>query len=562
MSSPPILDLGIGGGAAAVSRSPLRQHAETPRTAEDEIIEDPAVSQLLSPFADGEPLFAAAEAGAASNVIELDPQIRRPSHAGSASLTPRLRINPRALAVGLRLAEAGVVAAAGIVVYRLHPPSDGPLDLTSAFTALAVMAMLMRLPTGDARAVEDVLRGRLSRWLADGALRTLLPFVCSIAVVAALLPAGHAPRAPLTHWLAMWAIAAVAGVTGVRLCLAGVVAHWRSCGRFKQSVAIFGSGELAERLLERLRATCADTIEFVGLFDDRARRRIASPRQRNLALGTADDLIALSRHRGIDHVLVALPHSAEHRIIAVLQKLRQMPVEISLAPDHAGYIVACREADGFAGLPLVGVHGRPLTFGQILLKGASDKILAVAALVLGAPLLLALAAAIKLDSRGPVLFRQQRDGFGDRVIGVYKFRTMYADATDHDCRQQTRPNDPRITRIGRFLRRWSLDELPQLINVLRGEMSLVGPRPHAVSMTVEERSNRDIVPDYAMRHHVKPGITGWAQVNGCHGPVATEEALRARVRYDLEYINNWSIWFDFRIFLRTLTIVFGRRDAY
>jgi Undecaprenyl-phosphate glucose phosphotransferase len=558
MSSPPVLDLGIAGGAAGVSR----RGVASSQPGEGQTTQDHGIAQILSPFADDEPLFGPGEAGAASNVIELDPQIRRTAQGDQASGTVPQRINPRALALALRLAETAVVATAGIVVYRLQPSLRGPLDVTSAFTALAVMAMLVRLPTGNARGVEDVLRGKLSRWLADGALRTLLPFVCSIAVIAAFLPADHASRAPLTHWLAMWAIAAVAGVTGVRFCFAGVVAHWRSRGRFKQAVAIFGSGELAERLLERLKGGCADGIDFVGLFDDRARRRIVNPRQRSLAVGTADDLVALSRHRDIDRVLVALPHSAEHRIVAVLKKLRQMPVEISLAPDHAGYILACRDADGFAGLPLVDLHGRPLTFGQILLKSAIDRILAASALVFGAPLLLAVALAIKLDSPGPALFRQRRDGFGDRVIGVYKFRTMYADDTDHDCRQQTRPNDPRVTRIGRFLRRWSIDELPQLINVLRGEMSLVGPRPHAVSMRVEERSNRDIVPDYAMRHHVKPGITGWAQVNGCHGPVATEEALRARVRYDLDYINNWSIWFDFRILLRTVMIVLGQRRAY
>jgi len=139
---------------------------------------------------------------------------------------------------------------------------------------------------------------------------------------------------------------------------------------------------------------------------------------------------------------------------------------------------------------------------------------------------------------------------------------MSVDAADYNGEFQARKNDPRITRVGHFLRRWSLDELPQLVNVLRGEMSLVGPRPHAVSMRVEDRPNRDIVPDYALRHHVKPGITGWAQVNGCHGPVATEDALRARVRYDLDYINNWSFWFDFQILLRTLKIVLGQRHAY
>ena len=228
----------------------------------------------------------------------------------------------------------------------------------------------------------------------------------------------------------------------------------------------------------------------------------------------------------------------------------------------AGFNVPCREPDGLAGLPLIEVYGRPLTFGQVLLKSAIDKTLAGLMVLVGSPVFLALAIAIKLDTRGPVLFRQSRYGFGDRVIGVYKFRTMSAEAADHNGVVCHIKNDPRVTRVGHFLRRWSIDELPQLLNVLRGEMSLVGPRPHAISMQVEDRDNHDIVPDYALRHHMKPGITGWAQVNGYHGPVATEEALCARVRYDLEYINNWSFWFDLQILARTVKTVLGQRHAF
>ncbi len=555
MSSPPVLDFGLAGSATGSVRSARQQTALAVDTIET------AIGRIAVPASDAERGFAA-EAIAASNVIELDaPQLRRSGHpeASSAALRPRIDLN--AVAVAARMADVLAIAAAGAFAFLLPGSFHATPDLTATFTALAVMAFLVRFPTGEAGLMQASLRRPLSRQLADVTLRTLLPFVFSVLVIAALVPVDHILRAPMTHWLTLWAMGAVAGVCSVRLCLSAIVAHWRRSGRLKQSVAIFGTGELAERLLERLRAASSDAIELVGMFDDRARRRITSAGQRSLALGTADDLIALSRRRDIDRVLIALPHAAEHRVVAILKKLRQMPVEISLAPDHVGYTVPW-DADQLGGLPLVGVHGRPLTSGEVLLKAAVDKTLAALALIVGAPIFLALTAAIKFDSRGPVFFRQNRDGFGDRGISVYKYRTMYADVTDHDCRQQTRPNDPRVTRVGRFLRRWSLDELPQLINVLRGEMSLVGPRPHAVSMQVEERSNRDIVPDYAMRHHVKPGITGWAQVNGYHGPVATEEGLRARVRYDLEYINNWSFWFDFQIMLRTLTIVFGRRSAY
>jgi Undecaprenyl-phosphate glucose phosphotransferase len=553
MSSSPVPNLGIISGATG-STSPLRQRVEE--------IEDQARSLVSTLQGDSELALAGAAADAISvnNVIELDaPQVRR---VGSPVLA-RPRINPRAVALVVHLADALVIATVGAVAYRLQPGFRWPVDPTVAFTALAMLAMLVRVPNAEPRLLHDSLRRPLSRRLADASLRTLLPFIGGVAVVLALVPAANGLQATLTQWLALWAMGAVAGIVGVRVCLSASIASWRAEGRLKEAVAIFGTGDLAERLLARLQASPRDAVELVGVFDDRARRRIASPGLRSLSLGTADDLIALSRHRDIDRVVVALPHAAEERVTQVLNKLRQMPVEISLAPDLVGFNVRCREDEGLAGLPLIEVYGRPLTFGQVLLKSAIDKTLAALVLLAGAPVLLALAAAIKLDSRGPVLFRQNRYGFGDRVIGVYKFRTMCAEASDHNgvvCHQG--PNDPRVTRVGHFLRRWSLDELPQLINVLRGEMSLVGPRPHAISMQVEDRANHDIVPDYALRHHMKPGITGWAQVNGYHGPVATEEALRARVRYDLEYINNWSLWFDLQILARTVTTVLGQRHAF
>jgi Undecaprenyl-phosphate glucose phosphotransferase len=500
---------------------------------------------------------------AASNVIELDtPQTRRGGGLDRAPRVSRPRIDPRGIALALRLSEAFVVAGAGAVAYRLQASAQWPLDLTTAFAAVAVMAMVMRFPNTEPRHLHESMRRPLSRRLAEAVLRALLPFVFCVLVVIGLAPVNHVMRAPMTHWLTLWAMGAVVGLCTVQLCFAGLMAHWRSQGRFKHAVAIFGTGDLAERLLERLQGSDADMIELVGVFDDRSRRRIPSPAMRGLALGTSDDLITLSQTRDIDRILVALPHAAEHRVIEVLNKLRRMPIEISLAPDMIGYNVGHTTPDDLAGLPMMGVHRQPLSFSEVLLKSMIDKCLAGAALLLGSPLLLLVALAIKLDSKGPVFFRQNRHGFGDRVIRVFKFRTMTHESADQNGEVQSRPNDPRVTRVGRFLRQWSLDELPQLLNVLSGEMSLVGPRPHAISMRVEELPNRDIVPEYAMRHHVKPGITGWAQVNGFHGPVATQDGLRSRVRYDLEYIDNWSIWFDFQIMLRTLKIVLGQRHAY
>ena len=524
-----------------------------------------AVRGSRQPRDDGElaPAGAVGEA-AASNVIELDP----PRHHGAAvrehrrAATPR-RVDPRAVVLAIWLADALIAGAAGALAYWLQPRAAGPPDPTNAFAGLAVMAMLVRLPATGPRSVRAALRRPPARRLVGAALRTLLPFVIGILAALALIPEGSAFRAPLLHWLTLWAMGATAGVCAVQLGLTGLLSRWCRSGSLRQAVAIFGTGELAEPLLARLQSA-SDAVELVGVFDDRNRRRIASPALRDLASGTAEDLVALSRRRDIDRVLVALPHSAAQRVAEVLRKLHRMPVEICLAPDLAGYLLTHPEPDEFdlVGVPLLEIHGRPLSFCQLAAKDAFDKLLALLAVVFGAPLLAGLALAIALDSPGPVLFRQNRYGFGERIIGVYKFRTMAAAAADYNGEKQAERDDPRTTRVGRFLRRWSLDELPQLFNVLRGEMSLVGPRPHAVDMRVEEQLNHDLVPDYALRHHMKPGITGWAQVNGHHGPVANGEMLRDRVRRDLEYINSWSVWFDLRILLRTVRIVLGQRHSY
>jgi len=522
-----------------------------------------ARATALQPQGETVSALTLAEMAAASNIIEFDSSqqrravVRRTHHAAS-----RPRIDPRGVALGVCMADVVAIAAAGAASSLMQPAIHWPLDPATAMTALAVMGMILRRPQTAPGVLSQFLRRSLSRRLAEGAFRTLLPFMAAVVAVTWTLPRGDAIQAPLTHWLTMWAMAAVGGVCAVRICLSGTISYWRNRGYMRDRVAIYGTGELAQRLLDHVNEACADTVEVVGVFDDRARGRILSPDQRGLMAGNGEDLIALSRQRDIDRVLIALPHSAADRVVQIVRKLRLMPVEISLAPDQAGYNLASKEDADLDSLPLMEVHGRPLTFGQVLLKAAVDRSLATMALLIGAPLFLMVALAIKLDTRGPVFFRQNRHGFGDRVIGVYKFRTMAASSAEPNGESQSRPNDPRVTRVGRFLRHWSIDELPQLINVLRGDMSLVGPRPHAISMHVEERLNRDIVPDYAMRHHVKPGITGWAQINGFHGPVATEEALRARVRYDIEYINNWSLWFDFQIMLRTLKTVLGQRQAY
>jgi exopolysaccharide biosynthesis polyprenyl glycosylphosphotransferase len=215
-----------------------------------------------------------------------------------------------------------------------------------------------------------------------------------------------------------------------------------------------------------------------------------------------------------------------------------------------------------AGLKLHSLAHRPIREPQRLVKSGIDFAAASAALVFLSPLLVLAAAIIKLDSRGPIFFRQRRQGLGDRLFDVYKFRTMYCDVADPKGVKQTRRGDPRVTRIGAFLRKTSLDELPQLINVIRGEMSLVGPRPHTPHMLIGDKKHYEIVSEYSFRHRVKPGITGLAQVNGYRGAVDTPDQLKARVDLDLYYIDHWSLWLDIKILWRTAFVCFSGRNAY
>jgi Undecaprenyl-phosphate glucose phosphotransferase len=469
-------------------------------------------------------------------------------------------VKPAAVASAIQIADFALALIAGGASFALQSAIAWPLGVLPTTAALLVMALMTRnlVPSPQI----DVTRQSLAKQLGDGIAHALVAFGFALVAVIAVFQPEPAERAPLVAWLLLWCVMTLAGIAGLRGVVSVLQARWKAAGRLKQLVAIYGTGEHAERLVERLRATCPETIEIVGVFDDRAGRGVVGKGLRALPHGSTADLVEISRLLEIDRIIVALPHSAEKRLLEILRKLHKMPVEISLAPDMVGFSVPAKDQEEFGGLPLLDVYGKPLTFGQSLVKSAFDRIAAGLGIIALSPLLLLVALAIKLDSKGPVLFRQNRYGFGDRVIGVYKFRTMKVESSDTNGEKQTEVNDPRITRVGGFLRKTSLDELPQLFNVLRGELSLVGPRPHAVSMTVRQRRNEDIVPDYALRHHVKPGITGWAQVNGYHGPVDTEGHLHQRVAYDLDYINHWSLWFDLKIIVRTLFVAFSHRAAY
>jgi Undecaprenyl-phosphate glucose phosphotransferase len=368
--------------------------------------------------------------------------------------------------------------------------------------------------------------------------------------------------ADFVTWLATFTasagVLAIASRQAFRLLLpalrAGVLAPRR--------IAVVGSGETAARVIRQMETVAPELFQLVGVFDDRGGDRRSASSVASLVRGDTATLTGLYKHAPFDTIVIALPHSAEDRIVWLLQRLRQLPVDIVMAPDLASFRSPDQSQTEVAGLKLLNMSRRPIREPQRILKGAIDRCLAGLALLALSPLLILVSILIRVGSPGPILFRQPRQGLGDTLFDVYKFRTMYTDRGDARGEEQTKRDDPRVTRIGALLRRSSIDELPQLLNVLRGEMSLVGPRPHTPHMLVGDKRIFDIIDEYSFRHRVKPGITGLAQINGYRGAVDTPEHLRMRIDYDLYYIDHWSLWLDLKIIFRTAFICFSGANAY
>jgi Undecaprenyl-phosphate glucose phosphotransferase len=278
--------------------------------------------------------------------------------------------------------------------------------------------------------------------------------------------------------------------------------------------------------------------------------------------GNVDDAVSFARRTEADLVLIALPLSADQRILNVVVRLRVLPVDIAILSDSYGFCAIHKPVAYVGGVPAILAAPRPLSTWNRIAKRAIDIAVTGPALICLLPVLPFIALAVKLDSPGPLFFKQRRFGFNGEIFEIYKFRTMRADQADAEGRRLVSPGDSRVTRVGSLMRRTSIDELPQLLNVLRGEMSLVGPRPHPLQARAADRLYNEVVAEYMTRHRVKPGITGWAQVNGWRGETDTVEKIRKRVEHDLFYIENCSLAFDMRILLLTLLRGFVGRNAY
>lgn len=384
-----------------------------------------------------------------------------------------------------------------------------------------------------------------------GALRTVATWCASVVALTGLMTLLGVSGAVANEFVLPWGGVVAVGLVGGRAVAAASLGHAMSHGRFRRRAAIVGA---TPRVGEMIANAAAPDVDFVAIYDDRI-SRVPEELEKLPVIGTTDTLFDHVREGRIDLVVIALPWAAIARNAAIVRRLRELPIDVVLVPEFDSRLLPPRGLMWLGGVPAVFASRRPLSRSQAVAKWLQDKVLASLLLVATAPLMAAAAVAIKLTSRGPVLFRQERFGLNSKVIGVLKFRTMYVDDTDTQGEVCTVPGDSRVTPVGKVLRRLSIDELPQLINVLAGDMSLVGPRAHAVKMSVGGRVYHEAVADYAVRHRVKPGITGWAQINGSRGAIITQEQAEERVRYDLQYIDNWSLFLDLRILLATAALV-------
>jgi len=325
----------------------------------------------------------------------------------------------------------------------------------------------------------------------------------------------------------------------------------------RRSAVVVGAGTLGVKVSKALLESQDQGVDFVGYFDDRTDERLHGEAVHE-RLGTLRDLAPYVRAQGIKEVYITLPLGSQPRIVELLEQVQGTTASIFFVPDVFGISIIQGRLQDMNGVPVVGICETPFTGTNELVKRVSDIVLAILILILISPLLLAIAIGVRLSSPGPVIFKQRRNGLDGEEIIVYKFRTMRA-MDDGQVVPQATKGDPRITPFGAFLRRTSLDELPQFVNVLQGRMSIVGPRPHAVA---HNEQYREMIKAYMVRHKVKPGITGWAQVNGLRGETETIEKMRQRVEYDLEYLRNWSLGLDLQIIVRTARLVLFDRNAY
>ncbi|MCE7030908.1 undecaprenyl-phosphate glucose phosphotransferase [Jiella avicenniae] len=466
-------------------------------------------------------------------------------------------ISPRMLCGLWRLGEAVLIFLVGTLVWvlRADPAPDGAVTWLAAALAGSLVASAI-LASAHAYELAFLRRSGLRLWRIAAGLGLSFGFVA--AGLAFLRPSGLDGVSILA-----WYLSSLALIVAARLILGVNLRRWARNGRMERRALIVGGGKNAETLIRGLELQPGNDIRICGIFDDRDDRRSPPLVAGYPKLGTIAELVEFARRTRIDMLIVTLPLSAEERLLTLMKQLWVLPLDIRLAA-HAGELKFRPRTYSYVGaVPLIDVVDRPLADWDGIAKRCLDIVAASVAIVLLSPVMIAAAVAVRLDSPGPVIFRQKRHGFNNQAVEIFKFRSLHHAMSDPEARQIVTKNDKRVTRVGAFIRKSSIDELPQLFNVLRGDLSLVGPRPHAIhAKSSRDETFTEIVDGYFGRHKVKPGITGWAQIHGWRGEIDEPEKLIKRFEYDLYYIENWSLLLDLYVLAMTPISLLRTKAAY
>ncbi|HHK74751.1 MAG TPA: undecaprenyl-phosphate glucose phosphotransferase [Rhizobiales bacterium] len=458
----------------------------------------------------------------------------------------------------VHILETLIITLAGLTVFYLYvlpePGLTGQVYIVSAMATGVLGGTVFRyLKLYELPALRRPVISSLRMLLAltgTFALLTLLAFLFKMGAEFSRV------------WLVSWFAASASLLLILRMIMAALVSKWTRDGHLERRAVIVGGGPRASALIRALNESGDTGIRITGIFDDRNDERTPPELDGLPKLGTLRELIPFARKTRVDLLILTLPLSAEKRLLQILKMLWVLPSDIRLSAVSDKLHFLPRAYSHIGNVPFLDLYDKPLTDWNYVLKTIEDRVLGLGLLILAAPLMALIALMVKLDSPGPVLFRQKRFGFNNQLVEVWKFRSMYVEKTDLNGATLTRPDDDRITRVGRFIRKTSLDELPQLVNVVMGSLSLVGPRPHAVLASSQNHLYEEIVDSYYARHRIKPGVTGWAQINGLRGETDTIEKIRRRTEYDLYYIERWSILFDLYILLMTPLALLNQENAY
>ncbi|HEX4409855.1 MAG TPA: undecaprenyl-phosphate glucose phosphotransferase [Xanthobacteraceae bacterium] len=466
--------------------------------------------------------------------------------------------SPIVVAGFVRLIEFAIVALVGFALYIGYVVPQAGFEKFYAFAIVGISLLsMLAFQAADVYQIQ-AFRGHEKQYMRLASAWSVV-FLLVIAASFFAKTNEEISRA----WLGSFYVVGLIALLAFRRALFLLVRHWTREGRLDRRTVVVGAGENGQTLIRELAAQRDSDVRVIGVFDDRGDDRSAPLCEGVLKLGTVDNLVEFARQTRVDLVIFSMPISAEGRILQMLKKLWVLPLDIRLAAHSNKLRFRPRSYSYIGRVPVLDIFDRPIADWDVVMKWLFDKIIGTLALICLSPVMLLVALAIKLDSKGPIFFKQRRYGFNNELVEIYKFRSMYAEAADATASKLVTKGDPRVTRVGRFIRKTSLDELPQLFNVVfTGNLSLVGPRPHAVHAKADNHLYDDAVDGYFARHRVKPGITGWAQINGWRGETDSREKILRRVEHDLYYIENWSFMLDLYILALTPFALLRSESAY